>query len=95
MFVIINSLLQSVQANRANIDKRNFVNCSILPYSISIVKLNGSVKALSPATRTNPHQNTDLAARDDLGAILNQYSGGEKLKKPTLEKENVFDNDLP
>ena len=80
MFLIINSLLHSVHVNRPNIDTHNFVNYSILPYNISIVKLNGSVEGLSPATRTNQDQNTDFASGDDLGAILDQYLGGEELE---------------
>ena len=76
--LFINSLLQTVQANRANIDTHNFFNCSILPYSISIVELNSNAEALSPATRTDQHQNTDFAWGDDLGAILDQYLDGKR-----------------
>ena len=38
--LILDSLLQSVQVNKANIGMHNFVNCSILPYSVSTFKLN-------------------------------------------------------
>ena len=38
--LILDSLLQLVQVNRANIGMHNFANCSILPYSISTFKLN-------------------------------------------------------
>ena len=90
MFLIINSLLQSTHANRANIDTHNFVNCSILPYSISIVKLNGNVEALNPATRTDQYQNTNFASGDDICLVLDQYLGGEELEELILEEENVF-----
>ena len=68
----------------ANIDTRNFVNYSILPYSISIIKLNDNVEALSLATRTDQFQNTDFASGDDLGAVLDQYLGGEELEELIL-----------
>ena len=58
LFFIINSQLQSVQASRANINTLNFAICSIVPYSISTFKLNGSVWALSVATRTDKYWNT-------------------------------------
>ena len=70
MFLIINLLLQSVQVNRENIDTCNFVDCSILPYSISTFKLNGGVEALSPATRTNQNGNTDFASGGNPSAVL-------------------------
>ena len=54
-FLIIDSLLQSVHADRVNIDTCNFANCCILPYSISIFKLNGSAWALSLAIQTNKY----------------------------------------
>ena len=55
---IINSRLQSVQVNKANLDTLNFANYFILPYSISTFKLNGSVWALSVAIRTDKYWNT-------------------------------------
>ena len=85
MFLIVNTLLQSVRAKRANINTRNFVNCSILPHSINTIKLNDSVEALSLATQTDQYQNTDFASRDDLGTVLDQYLGGEELKELILE----------
>jgi hypothetical protein len=42
MFSIINSLVQSIHASRANIDITALPFCSILPYSISTLKLDGS-----------------------------------------------------
>jgi hypothetical protein len=32
---------------------------------------------------------------DDLGAVLDQYLGGEELEELILEEENVLNNDLP
>ena len=59
------------------------------------MKLNGSVKALSPATQTDQYHNTDFASEDDLGVGLDQYLGGEELEELILEEGNVSNNDLP
>ena len=32
---------------------------------------------------------------DDLGAVLDQYLGGEELQELILQEGNTFDNDLP
>ena len=85
-FLIINSLLQSVQANRENIDTCNFVNCSILPYSISTFKLNGSAEALSLATLVLEY---GCRIGGDLGAVLDQYLV-EKSWKYLSRKRGMF-----
>ena len=91
----INSLLQSVQTIRANIDMCNFVNCFILPYKISTFNLNGSAWALGPVTRTERYRNTDFTLGDDPCAVLDQYFDGEEFGELIMKEKNVSDNDLP
>ena len=95
MFLIINSLPQSIQANRANIDMCNFINCSIIPNGTSTFKLNGSVEVMSLATRIEQYWNTDFASGDNPCIVLDQYLGKEGLKELSLEERNVSNNDLP
>ena len=95
MFLIINSLLQSIIVNRANIDTRNFINYSILPNSMSTFELNGSVEVLSLATRIDQYLNTGFASGDNPCIVLDQYLGGEGLKELSLDEGNVSNNDLP
>lgn len=78
-----------------NIDTHNFTNCSILPYNISIFKLNCNAWALSLATHTNEYQNMGSTSMDNPSAILNRYLDGEELEELVLKAGNVFDNDLP
>ena len=98
-------MIQSVQASRANINTLNFAICFILPYSISIFKLNDNVWALSVATRTDKlleyimhhmaHQtNHECWFAFAMSSFLDQYLGGEELEELILEEGNVFDNDL-
>ena len=72
----------------------NFINCSILSYSIGTLKVNGNARALSPTTWTDVEQD-EFHIRDDLGVVLNQYLGRKDLKELIMEEGNVFDNDLP
>jgi hypothetical protein len=80
-FPIINSLLQLVHDNRANIDTHNFANCFILIYSISTLTLNISVGAL-PWTKNGDGdiEWDEFCIKDGLGTIL--------------EEGNVYDNYL-
>ena len=92
MFLIINSLLQSVQVNTPNIETRNFV--SILPYSISTFRLKISVEAMSHATQIHQYRSMDFALGDDPCVVLDQYLGGKGLEELIFKEGNVSNNDL-
>ena len=87
--IIINSLLQSIQVSRANIDTCNFVNCPILPYNTSLFKFNGN--ASRDGERRWQWCWTRWVSQQDIpDATLNQSLGGEEFKEPILKAMNVF-----
>lgn len=94
MFLLYIHYYSQFISNMINIDTRNFINCFVLPYSVSTSKLDGNVKALSLATRTDQYRNVEFASGDDPCVVLDQYLGKEGLETLILEKGNVSDNDL-
>ena len=88
----------SVRVSRANIDTCNFVNCFILSYNISTIKLNSNAQALSPEPQTendNDIEQDEFCIGDNPGVVLAEYLDEEELEKLILEEGNIFDNVLP
>ena len=101
MYFIINSLLHSVQANRANIDTHNLVNYSILPYNISTFEFNGNAWVLGPEMENdngdvddNDVEQNKFRMGNNPSTIMDQYLGGEELEELILEGGIVSDNNL-
>ena len=90
MFLIINSLLQSIIVNRANIDTRNFINYSILPNSMSTFELNGSVEVLSLATRIDQYPEYGFRIEGQSMHSLGSILGRRRAQRTKLGRGECF-----